>query len=124
MGKRKKNSQNSMGVVGFSSASGFKFRERVVNPKENGIIKKKDWSELREDTEGISLYGNIFWLLIGVISLFMAVRTYQFKGHFEGEGMMTLDLLGGLILYASISIICFGFIVKNLIKKFKRKCKD
>ena len=122
MKKRKKDFQKSIKVVDFSSASGFKFSERVVNPQENGIIKKKGWSELRDETEGISLYGNIFWLLIGVISLCMAVRSYQNIGGLEGamsEGV-NLDLVSGLILFAVISMICFSFIVKNTIKKLKR----
>ena len=115
-----------MGVRGFSSARGFQFREGVVNPQENGIIKKKDWSELREETEGISLYGNVFWLLIGVISLCMAVRSYQNIGGLDGimsEGV-NLDLLSGLILFAVISMVCFCFIFRNLIKKFKKKTID
>ena len=126
MKKEKKDYKRSMGVIGFSSASGFKFREGVVNPQENGIIKKKGWSELREETEGISLYGNVFWLLIGVISLCMAVRSYQNIGGLEGimsEGV-NLDLLSGLILFAVISMVCFCFTFRNLIKKFKKKTID
>ena len=126
MKKRKKDFQKSIKVVDFSSDSGFKFSERVVNPQENGIIKKKGWSELRDETEGISLYGNIFWLLIGVISLFMAVRSYQNIGGLEyvmSEGV-NLNLVSGLILFAVISIICFCFVIKNLIKKFKNKHFD
>lgn len=126
MKKEKKDYKRSMGVRGFSSASGFQFREGVVNPQENGIIKKKGWSELRDETEGISLYGNVFWLLIGVISLCMAVRSYQNIGGLDGnmsEGV-NLDLVSGLILFAVISIICFCFVIKNLIKKFKNKHFD
>mgnify|MGYP003425378444 FL=1 len=123
MKKRKKDLKNSMGVIGFSSASGFQFREGVVNPQEKGKKKKKGWSELREETEGISLYGNIFWLLIGVISLIMALRSYQNIGGLDGimsEGI-NLDLLIGLVLFAIVSIICFCFTANNLIKKFKKK---
>ena len=126
MKKRKKDFQKSIKVVDFSSASGFKFSERVVNPQENGIIKKKGWSELRDETEGISLYGNIFWLLIGVISLFMAVRSYQNIGGLEyvmSEGV-NLNLVSGLILFAVISMVCFCLVIKNLIKKFKNKHFD
>ena len=126
MKKEKKNYKRSMGVLGFSSARGFQFRVGVVNPQENGIIKKKGWSELREETEGISLYGNIFWLLIGVISLLMAVSSYQNIGGLEGimsEGV-NLDLLSGLILFAIISMVCFCFVVKNLISKYKKKHID